>query len=81
METGQIALVLCLVVLMVVGINGVLIISLLRGKTTREIELIRRASQSIRNPWKSENANLKELSQWVAQFEDREAIDEKDDER
>lgn len=58
-----------ILILMVVVINVGLIFAL-RSKNTREqIDLLRKAGQSARNPWQKEDAKLKELSEKVSQLQ------------
>ncbi len=57
--------VVCLALGLVVGINGLLITALSRGGARKEIELIRRASQSAQSPFRKEDDALRELHRRV----------------
>lgn len=66
MDTGNVPLVLCLTLVVVIGINAALYVSLRGGSTAGQIELFRRAAQRARQPWKDEEDALEELSKRVA---------------
>jgi hypothetical protein len=61
-----ILLVICLTVVIVVGVNGALLAALRRGNEAGQINLLRKATHRACDPWGSEDAGLKELSQRVA---------------
>ena len=65
MDYGKIALVLCLVGVIVVGINAALYIGLANKSTINQIDLIRKAGKRASNPWKPEDADLMELKRRV----------------
>jgi hypothetical protein len=66
MDFSQVALVICLTLIIVVGVNAALYVSLRRGNEAGQIELFRRAAQRAREPWKEEDEALQELSRRVA---------------
>lgn len=66
MDISKVALVVCLTLFIVVGINAALYVSLRRGNEAGQIELFRRAAQRAREPWKDEDEALQELSRRVA---------------
>ena len=68
MDPDRVVLVLCLVTLIVVGVNGVLLVSFLRGRRVGEIELLRKAAKTARNPLRGEQADLEELARRVAEI-------------
>lgn len=74
---------LCLIILVVV-INFSLFYSLRSKNTHEQINLIRKASQSARNPWKAEDDSLDELSEKITRLKssdggfDGEVIEAKD---
>jgi hypothetical protein len=66
MDSGRIALVIVLTVVIVVGINGLLYLALRRGNEANMIDLTRKALKHSRNPWQDEDRSLQELSSLVA---------------
>ena len=76
MDISKAGLVVAVTLIAVVVLNAVIYLALRRGKTIQQIELLRRAVKRARHPWETEDENLKELSQRVAQLkqekEDRE---------
>ncbi len=66
MDTGRAILVICLTLIVVVGINAAIYVMVKGKNTVGQIELLRRAAQRARDPWQSEDASLRELSQRVA---------------
>ena len=74
METGphfSPAAVICLVLLIVVAVNGGLLLSLRRGGS--EVELLRRAAKAARNPWAEREAQIDELRKRVSELESESA--------
>jgi hypothetical protein len=65
MDVEKLALVLCIVVPLVVGINAALYVSLRSRKTVGQIELFHKAATRARRPWGEEDDALKELSERV----------------
>ena len=64
---SSILLVIFLVILIVVGVNGVLFL-MIRGKktfNTKSFQMLQKAAKRAQNPWESENDALKELSDLV----------------
>lgn len=62
------ATVVCLALGLVVGINGLLVVSLSRGSLRRQVELLRTAGRAAQSPWKAEDDALGELHRRVAQL-------------
>ncbi len=62
---------LIVVVVLVIGVNGVLILLLRSGRDARHIELWRRAAKRARDPWKAEDDALQELSRAVEPFKEK----------
>lgn len=60
---------LCLIALVVV-INIGLFYALRSKNTHEQIELIRKASQSARDPWKTENDSIDELAEKISQLQE-----------
>lgn len=77
----KLLLVLCLVIGLVVGINGLLLLNLRRGRSLREFQLLRKAGRRARDPWQPENQDLAELSRLVAGLEKSEQEVEEETDR
>ena len=61
------AVVICLVVAIVIAVNGVLVLAARRGGS--EVEMLRRAANAARNPWANQEKEISELRERVAQLE------------
>ena len=59
--------VICLVVAIVIAVNGGLVLAVRRGGS--EVEMLRRAAKAARNPWASQEKEMSELRERVAQLE------------
>jgi hypothetical protein len=68
MDGEKVALVICLTLFIVVGVNAAIYAMLRGGSTLSQIEILRRASQRARQPWKPEDEALEELSKRVAEL-------------
>lgn len=68
MDVEKAALVVCLTLFIVVGINAALYVGLTRKTTIGQIELLRRAAQRAKDPWGQENADLEELARRVEEL-------------
>jgi hypothetical protein len=66
MENNRLFWVLCLTLLLVVGLNILIYVALKGKKTESMVEVLRRLSKGVRNPWEAEDAALSELSKLVA---------------
>ena len=62
----KIILALVVVVLIVVGINGMLLISVRKKRSFGQIQLWQKAIHRARDPWHAEDEDLAELSRLVA---------------
>jgi hypothetical protein len=62
------ALIICMAIGIVMIVNAVLIIGLIRGRTSRSIEMAREAFKAARNPWAREDEALEELSRRVKEL-------------
>jgi len=76
MEFEKAALVVCITLFFVIGINALIYLSVTRGNVTGSIALFRRASERARDPWKMEDENLQELSCLVAELQKDELKDQ-----
>lgn len=70
-DYGQMFLVVCLTLFIVVGINAAIYAALKGGKEMGQIELFRRAAQRARRPWGEEDDNLEELSKRVNSLKEK----------
>ncbi len=66
----NIAVILIIVIVLVVGINGLLFLAARRGGVGKEYQLLSKAFKQARDPWQKENSNLEELSRLVSQFDE-----------
>ena len=66
----NVLLVLLILFILVVGVNGLLIFTLRRGRGSTHIRLWRQVGRRARNPWEKEDQDLKELSKRVEQFKE-----------
>ena len=66
MDPSRVFLVVCITLFVVVGINAAIYVSVTRKNSIGQIELMRRAANRARDPWKPEDDNLKELSRLVS---------------
>jgi hypothetical protein len=66
----RVILALVIVIVLVVGVNGLLLVALRKGRDIQQIQLWQKAGQRARNPWQSENQDLAELSRLVSQLKE-----------
>ena len=66
MDLEKAGLVVCITLFIVIGFNALIYLSVSRGDTVGSIELLRRATNRVRDPWKPEDDDLKELSRLVS---------------
>ncbi len=82
MDPSRVFLVVCITLFIVVGINAAIYVSVTRKNSIGQIELMRRAANRARDPWKPEDDNLKELSRLVSELKapgDRNKMSDADD--
>jgi len=82
MDPSRVFLVVCITLFIVVGINAAIYVSVTRKNSIGQIELMRRAANRARDPWKPEDDNLKELSRLVSDLKatgDRNKMSDADD--
>lgn len=60
---------LALVVLIVVGINGLLLLAVRKKHGFTQIQLWQKAAHTARDPWQKENEQLAELSRLVTDLQ------------
>jgi len=77
MDYSKAAIVVCLTLIIVVGFNILLYVSATRDKSAGTIELLRRAGQRARDPWKNEDSDLDELSRMVSTLKKKD-LDDRD---
>ncbi len=63
-------LAIIIVILLVLGVNGILYLLLRKGQTNQHLELWQRAVRRASNPWQDEENNLKELSKLVEELKE-----------
>ena len=80
MDYSKVALVICLTVFIVVGINATIYVALRGRNEVGQIELLRRAAKTARRPWQSEDENLRKLAEMVADLRQSEDPNRKEDE-
>jgi hypothetical protein len=68
MDFESAALVICITIFAVIGINAAIYVMVSRGGTVGQIELMRRAANRLRQPWEPEDNALQELSEQVAEL-------------
>ena len=68
MDYGKATLIICLTIFIVIGINAGIYVSLRRGTSISQIELLRKAAGQISQPWKKEDNALQELSRRVGEL-------------
>lgn len=80
MDLSKAALVVCLTLFIVIGINAAIYVSLARRKhnSVGQIELLRRAASRARDPWEQENTDLRELSRRVTELKEKGSRDRPD---
>lgn len=66
MDIDRATLVVCLTVAAVIAFNVMIYLSLRRGNEVTTVDLMRKAAQRARNPWKDEDDDLQELSNLVS---------------
>lgn len=71
MDLERAALVICLTLFVVIGINAAIYVSFRRGDGVRQVDLFRQAFKTARQPWKTEDDALKELSDLVSEIKGR----------
>lgn len=80
MDTGRAALVIFLTLVIVIGVNVLIYLSLRNRSSIGQIEMLRRAARRARNPWEDEDNDLRELSRRVAEFKRQPIADDSGDE-
>jgi uncharacterized membrane protein affecting hemolysin expression len=71
MDSSKVPVVICLTIIIVIGVNAVIFGMLRRGNEARQVELLRKAARTMRQPWSVEDQNLQELSRKVAEIKAR----------
>ena len=71
MDFSRAVPVICLALILVVGINAFLFVSLSHKNNVGQIELMRRAAKRARDPWEQENKDLQELSRIVEELKNK----------
>jgi hypothetical protein len=71
MDPTKAFLVICLTIIIVLGINAAIYVSIRRGNEAGQVELFRRAAKTARSPWQVEDEALKELSTLVSKYREK----------
>lgn len=69
METENVGLIVCGVLIFVALLNAGLILGVLRGQNRNRIEVIGKAIRAVQNPWRERDEQIKELRQRVSDLE------------
>ena len=64
----KVIIALSIVIILVIGVNGLLIVALRKGRDIQQIQLWQKAVHRARDPWQGENKDLAELSRLVSQL-------------
>jgi arginyl-tRNA synthetase len=78
MDLDRATLVVCLTVVGVIAFNVMIYLSMRRGNEVTTIDLMRKAAQRARNPWKDEEEALQELSDLVSGLKKQKNPEEQD---
>ncbi|GAB4578106.1 MAG: hypothetical protein Fur0022_08390 [Anaerolineales bacterium] len=65
---AKVFLALLVVVVLVIGINGLLLAAFRKGRDIQQIRLWQKAARTARDPWQKENKDLAELSRLVTEL-------------
>jgi len=66
----RVLIALLIVIALVVGVNGLLLVALRKGRDIQQIQLWQKAAHRARDPWQPENDDLAELSKLVSQLKE-----------
>jgi hypothetical protein len=69
METENVGLIVCGVLIFVALLNTGLIFGVLRGKNRNRFEVIGKAIRAAQNPWRDRDEQIEELRQRVSDLE------------
>lgn len=72
METENVGLIVCGVLIFVALLNAGLILGVLRGQNRNRFEVIEKAIRASQNPWRERDEQIQELRQRVSDLEDGE---------
>lgn len=62
----KVIIALLIVIVLVVGVNGLLLVALRSGRDSKQIQMWQKAARTARDPWQKENQDLSELSRLVS---------------
>lgn len=68
MDTTKAIIVVCVTLFIVIVINAAIYVAYRRGNEVGQIELLRRATQTARKPWQTEDDALKKLADEVSKI-------------
>jgi len=78
MDMERAALVICLTLFVVIGINAAIYVSFRKGDGVKQVDLFRQAFKTARQPWKAEDDSLQELSELVSEIKQRSSPSQED---
>ncbi|HSQ25591.1 MAG TPA: hypothetical protein VLM80_00565 [Anaerolineales bacterium] len=65
MDFSKAIIVVVVTLLIVIGLNAAIYLSVTRKNSVGQIELLRRAASRVKDPWQSENEDLSKLAHLV----------------
>jgi len=71
MDYSKVALVVCVTVVIVIGINAAIYAAYGKGGSTGTVEMFRQAAKRARDPWGQVESDLEELSRRVTELSDK----------
>ena len=77
MDTNKVLLVLCISFGLIVLLNGALVLSYRRNRTSHPFQGVLTVFKAARNPWREEERNLEELRNRVADLNKEAEEDQK----
>jgi len=73
MDIGKALIIVAITLIVVIGFNVIIYLGSRGDRTIRQVELFKRATKMIRNPWQVEDSMLNELSEATNKIRDKSA--------
>jgi len=73
MDLGKALIIVAITMIAVIGFNVIIYLGAKGDRTIHQVELLKRASKMIRNPWQVEDSMLNELSEAANKLRDNSA--------
>ena len=73
MDIGKALIIVAITLIVVIGFNFIIYLGSRGDRTIRQVELFKRATKMIRNPWQVEDSMLNELSEATNKIRDKSA--------